>query len=47
MAEFLGGICYANVVVASGQQARIHAVLLENRMPVLDNIFFKSFSAEK
>lgn len=47
LSQELEGICYANVIVAGGQQAQIHAVLLENRAPALDNIFFKSFRADK
>lgn len=43
----LEGICYADVAVANGQRAQIHAVLLENRWSALDNIFFKSFSSDK
>jgi len=42
----LEGICYAAVSAADGRAAQIHAVLLENRDVALDNIFFKSFSAD-
>jgi hypothetical protein len=44
----LEGICHANVGFANGQKtAQIHAVLLENSLIALDDIFFKSFSAPK
>lgn len=41
----LEGICFASVSVSGGLGAQIHAVLLENRLPALDNIFFKSFAS--
>jgi len=47
----LEGICYGSVNSDNGQTAQIHAILLENREPpahfALDNIFFKSFRADK
>ena len=42
----LEGICYGPVSFSDGRTAQIHAVLLENRRAALDNIFFKSFSAD-
>lgn len=42
----LEGICFAATSFADGRIAQIHAVLLENRNAALDNIFFKSFSAD-
>lgn len=44
----LEGICFADIKTSGGRRAQIHAVLLENRLPpALDNIFFKSFSADQ
>lgn len=43
----LEGICYATVAFSNGKSAQIHAVLLENPLVALDNIFFKSFSSTK
>jgi hypothetical protein len=43
----LEGICFANVTVAGGQGAQIHAILLENELPALDDIFFKSFASTR
>jgi hypothetical protein len=45
--EELEGICYADVSLAGGQKAQIHAVLLENVTLALDNIFFKSFASSR
>ncbi len=42
----LEGICYGSVSFGDGRTAQIHAILLENRDAALDNIFFKSFSAD-
>ena len=42
----LEGICYADLLT-NGVSAQIHAVLLENRLVNVDNIFFKSFSSAK
>jgi hypothetical protein len=41
----LEGICFANLTVAGGAQAQIHAILLDNPDLALDNIFFKSFGS--
>jgi len=43
----LEGICFGNVVSTNGNPAQIHAILLENRDLALDNIFFKSYSADR
>ncbi len=43
----LEGICHAEVGFPDGHTAQIHAILLENREPALDNIFFKSFSCAR
>jgi hypothetical protein len=45
LAQELEGICFANVSVPGGQGAQIHAVLLENELAALDDIFFKSFAS--
>jgi len=45
-AQELEGICYGAVSWPDGRTAQIHAILLENRLTALDNIFFKSFSAD-
>jgi hypothetical protein len=42
----LEGICYGDISWPDGRKAQIHAILLENRDLALDNIFFKSFSAD-
>jgi len=42
----LEGICYGAVSSNDGRTAQIHAVLLENHDAALDNIHFKSFSAD-
>jgi hypothetical protein len=41
----LEGICFGEVSFSDGRTAQIHAILLENKVPALDNIFFKSFSS--
>lgn len=41
----LEGICFGSVTVSGGHRAQIHAVVLENRTTMLDNIFFKSFAS--
>jgi hypothetical protein len=41
----LEGICFGEVSFSDGKMAQIHAILLENTVPALDNIFFKSFSS--
>jgi hypothetical protein len=43
----LEGICYGQVSFSGGKTAQIHAILLENPLLALDNIFFKSFSSAK
>ena len=43
----LEGNCYGSVSWADGRVAQMHAVLLENRDAALDNIFFKSFAADR
>ena len=43
----LEGICYANVSTSEGKKAQIHAILLENPLIALDNIFFKSFASAR
>jgi hypothetical protein len=45
LAQELEGICFANVTVPGGQGSQIHAVLLENELVALDDIFFKSFAS--
>jgi len=42
----LEGCCYANVV-RNGQAVYFHAVLLENELSAKDDIFLKSFSADR
>jgi hypothetical protein len=41
----LEGTCFANVTVPNGKAAQIHAVLLENELVALDDIYVKSFAA--
>jgi len=43
----LEGICFGEVSFSDGKRAQIHAILLENSLISLDNIFFKSFSSAK
>jgi hypothetical protein len=43
----LEGICHGNVSWADGRVAQVHAILLENRDVALDNIFLKSFAADR
>ncbi len=45
LSQELEGICFANVTTPGGQGAQIHAVLLENELTALDDIFFKSFAS--
>jgi hypothetical protein len=45
LSQELEGICFANVTTSGGQGAQIHAVLLENELAALDDIFFKSFAS--
>lgn len=42
----LEGLCYGAVSWDDGRKAQIHVVLLDNRRVALDDIFFKSFSAD-
>jgi hypothetical protein len=42
----LEGVCFGNVSRSDGQSSQIHAVLLENRDAAIDNIYFKSYSAD-
>ncbi len=42
----LEGICFAKTKLNHGRKAQFHAVLLENIAAALDNIWFKSFSAD-
>jgi hypothetical protein len=44
LSQELEGICFANVVAPGGEVAQIHAVLFENELAALDNIFVKSFA---
>jgi hypothetical protein len=41
----LEGICFANVIAPNGKAAQIHAILLENELAALDDIYFKSFAS--
>lgn len=43
----LEGICYGDVSWNDGRKAQIHAILLDNAKIALDNIYFKSFSADR
>jgi len=45
LSQELEGICFGNVTFPGGQGAQIHAVLLENELVSLDDIFFKSFAS--
>jgi hypothetical protein len=41
------GVCYGNVSWPDGRVAQLHVILLENPLTALDNIFFKSFAADR
>lgn len=43
----LEGMCFGSVSWPDGRSAQIHAILLDNHLIAKDNIFFKSFSADR